>query len=187
MFIYKTNYHCTLSKITFSSIVDALNSELKGKKNNEYEYLYFIDVDSSDIMDTIQMFHKLSKQGRFICVIAFISEGGGCPPNIKQISDVVVDKKIKYELLKGLVKMLVSAKPKGRCTTKIDDVYSKIMKLSEKEETVFKLLVEGYSQSEIANMLHMSIKTVSSYKMKAIKRYGAKNFNQLYIQNARNY
>ncbi|WP_431225678.1 hypothetical protein ACQ86O_07890 [Serratia sp. L9] len=33
----------------------------------------------------------------------------------------------------------------------------------------------------MAKMLHLSIKTVSGYKIKAVKRYGARNFNELYM------
>ncbi|EPN6628516.1 TPA: helix-turn-helix transcriptional regulator [Raoultella ornithinolytica] len=187
MFFYKTNYQCTLSEITFSTVVDFLNSEPEGKKHKGHEYMFFIDVDSCDIIGTIKMIHNFSRKGNSICVIAFISEGKTCPPEIKQVSDIVVDKKIKYDVLAGLLKMLISAKPKGKCATKINNVYSKLIKSSEKEEMVLKLLVDGHSHSEIADMLHISIKTVSGYKMKAIKRYGAKNFNQLYMQNARGY
>ncbi|WP_166734141.1 LuxR C-terminal-related transcriptional regulator [Serratia fonticola] len=41
--------------------------------------------------------------------------------------------------------------------------------------------MEGYSQSQIAKMLHLSIKTVSGYKVKAVKRHGVRNFNELYM------
>ncbi len=149
--------------------------------------MFFIDVDSSDIIGTIKMVNDFSREGISIYVIALISVGKACPPDIKQVSDIVVDKKIKYDVLLGLLKILISAKPKGKCATTINNVCSKLINSTEKEEIVFKLLVDGHSHSEIADMLHMSIKTVSGYKMKAIKRYGAKNFNQLYMQNARNY
>ncbi|HFV9294108.1 TPA: helix-turn-helix transcriptional regulator [Serratia fonticola] len=42
--------------------------------------------------------------------------------------------------------------------------------------------MEGYSQSQIAKMLHLSIKTVSGYKTKAVKRHGTRNFNELYMK-----
>jgi DNA-binding CsgD family transcriptional regulator len=46
---------------------------------------------------------------------------------------------------------------------------------------VLKLLLDGHSQYQIAKMLNLSIKTISGYKVKAIKRHGARNFNELYM------
>ena len=182
MLFYETNHYCALSKIAFTAIVDALNSEANIVKSMKNGCIIFLDVDSNDVVRTTKMVLNKSKDSDFICVIALLSEGRECPIEIKHIADIVVDKKIKYSLLKNLVRMMVEVKPKGICVNRFNDTYVKGMKSYEKEGTVVKLLAEGHSQHEIAEMLHMSIKTVSGYKMKAIRRHGARNFYHLYLR-----
>ncbi|WP_431224770.1 helix-turn-helix transcriptional regulator [Serratia sp. L9] len=62
-----------------------------------------------------------------------------------------------------------------------------ILKSSQKEYRVLKLLLDGHSQYQISQMLNLSVKTISGYKVKAIKRHGARNFNELYMLKLHNY
>ncbi|MDZ7742422.1 MAG: response regulator transcription factor [Bacteroidota bacterium] len=51
--------------------------------------------------------------------------------------------------------------------------------LSEREEEVFKLLVNGYTISEISNMLFVSVKTIGTHKKNIMKKLGLKNMTEL--------
>lgn len=77
--------------------------------------------------------------------------------------------------------MMVVSDPTALADNVFCDVWGDVLKYSQKEHRVLKLLLECYSQCQIAEMLHLSIKTVSRYKVKIVKIYGARNFNELYI------
>lgn len=181
MFLFDTHYPCPLSKVTFDSVIDFLNAESHSNLRNDDSYIAFIDGDSSDMLGTIKQIYDLRKESKVIYVITLLSKGKECSSVIKHLSDIVVDKKIAYADLKSLIRVLSSTEPKALADNIFGDIWGGILKASQKEQRVVKLLVEGYSQSQIAEMLHMSIKTVSGYKVKAVKRHGARNFNELYM------
>lgn len=60
-----------------------------------------------------------------------------------------------------------------------DTQYLKIHSLSEREQEVFQLLMQGYSVSDIANLLHISIKTVSSHKCNLMQKLDVNNIIEL--------
>ncbi|WP_447887092.1 helix-turn-helix domain-containing protein [Serratia fonticola] len=181
MFIFDTNYPCHFNKIAFDSIVESLSTEQNSNLRHNESYVAFIDGDSNDIYNTIKQIYGLKKEGKTIYVITLLSKGKECSAMVKHLSDFVVDKKIAYADLKNLVKTMDSAQPRTVADNLFGDIWGEVLKSSQKEHRVLKLLVEGYSQSQIANMLHLSIKTVSGYKVKAVKRHGARNFNELYM------
>ncbi|WII85147.1 LuxR C-terminal-related transcriptional regulator (plasmid) [Klebsiella pasteurii] len=183
MFFFKTNFNCSLSKVTFTSALEFLNSDPETKQHNENDYIVFIDGNASDITKALKMVYDINKKSSRIYIITFLSEGSNCNSVIKQVSDVIIDKKVSYDILIDLIKVLISSKPKFEPDSIIEDIYYRIMTSYNKEKMIVDLLIEGYSQNKIADMLHMSIKTVSSYKMKAIKRFGVDNFNQLCMIN----
>jgi DNA-binding NarL/FixJ family response regulator len=47
--------------------------------------------------------------------------------------------------------------------------------LSEREAEVFKLVALGYRNSEIAEMLHLSVKTVETYKTRLMQKLGLRS------------
>lgn len=51
--------------------------------------------------------------------------------------------------------------------------------LSKREKEVFELLVRGYSLGVIANMLYLSIKTVSTYKTRLMLKLNCKQKSEL--------
>jgi DNA-binding NarL/FixJ family response regulator len=181
MFLFDTHYPCHLSKLTFGSLIEFLNAEPHPNLRYGDSYVAFIDGDSNDILGTIKQIYDLRKENKVIYVITLLSKGKECSAVIKHLSDIVVDKKIAYADLKSLIRVLSSTEPKALADNIFGDIWGGILKASQKEQRVVKLLVEGYSQSQIAEMLNMSIKTVSGYKIKAVKRHGARNFNELYM------
>jgi len=62
---------------------------------------------------------------------------------------------------------------------RIEDVSSK--QLSERELEIMKLLAHGKGLTEIANKLKISVKTVSTYKTRLMKKMGFKNNSELVI------
>lgn len=181
MFLFDTNYPCLLSKVAFDSIVDSLNAEPNSSLHYDESYVAFIDGDSSDIYSTMKEIYSLKKENKTIYVITLLSKSKESSAMVKHLSDFIVDKKLAYTDLKNLVRAMGSAQPKTVSDNIFGDFWGEVLKSSQKEHRVLKLLVAGYSQSQIAKMLHLSIKTVSGYKAKAVKRHGARNFNELYM------
>ena len=60
-----------------------------------------------------------------------------------------------------------------------DTQYLNIHTLSEREQEVFQLLMQGYSVSDIANLLNISIKTVSSHKCNLMQKLDVNNIIEL--------
>ncbi|WP_337049107.1 LuxR C-terminal-related transcriptional regulator [Serratia fonticola] len=171
-----------LSKSAFSTIVQTLNSEPTVGLRNGTGYVAFIDGDMADTHSTVKRIYDLRKENKIIHVITLLSKGKECSYVIKHLSDFVVDKKIAYADLNVLVSAMIAIEPKVLADNIFGDIWGGILKSSQKEQRVLKLLLEGYSQSQIAKMLHLSIKTVSGYKTKAVKRHGTRNFNELYMK-----
>ncbi|MGK8665342.1 helix-turn-helix transcriptional regulator [Serratia marcescens] len=114
-------------------------------------------------------------------MVTLLSKCKDCSSVIRHFSDYVVDKKITYDDLERVIRTMIAAKPKVLADNVFGDVWGGILKSSQTEYLVLNLLLDGYSQYQIAKMLHLSIKTISGYKVKAIKRHGVRNFNELYM------
>lgn len=181
MLLFETNYSCSLSKVTFISMIQALNAELPPDLQDENRYVAFVDGDSVDILSSMKNIYDFRKEKKIIYVIVLLSKNKACSAVIEHLSDFVVDKKIAYADLKNLLSAMVALPHKGVVDNIFGDIWGEILTLSQKEHRVLKLLIEGYSQSQIAKILHLSIKTVSGYKVSAVKRHGARNFNELYM------
>ena len=54
-----------------------------------------------------------------------------------------------------------------------------IERLSDRELQVFELMGQGMSTSEMANRMHLSLKTVQTYAIRAREKFGVDNFKQL--------
>lgn len=182
MLLVDTQYACSLSQFAFGFIIDTLNREPNIALHHAESYVAFVDGDSIDIHNVVKSIYEMRKENKIVYVITLLSEGKECSSVIKHLSDFVVDKKIGYGELESVVRTLGILKPKELADNVFGDIWGEIIKSSQKEQRVLKLLLEGHSQQQIAKMLHLSIKTVSGYKVKAVKRHGARNFNELYVQ-----
>ncbi len=56
-----------------------------------------------------------------------------------------------------------------------DDKEARYRSLSEREAQVFKLVALGHRNSEIAEMLHLSVKTVETYKTRLMEKLGVRS------------
>lgn len=181
MIIMDSNYVCTLSKITFKHIIDSLSSELKAHSEDEERAIFFVDGDSNYSHSIINSVYEMRKSGKIVYMVTLISEVEDCSAVLRHFSDYVVDKKITCDDLKRLITSMWSSEPKLLTDNIFGDISVDIFNSSHKEYRVLGLLLEGYSQHQISQILNLSTKTISSYKVRAVKRHGARNFNELYM------
>lgn len=181
MILIDSNYSCALSKITFKAIVESLCRETTPALYYGEGAVAFVDGDSANIYSAVKSIYELRKSSNVVYMVTLLSKGKDCSSVIRHLSDYVVDKKITYGDLESLIRIMVATKPKVLADNVFGDVWGDILKSSQKEYLVLKLLLEGHSQYQIAKMLNLSIKTISGYKVKAVKRHGARNFNELYM------
>ncbi|MGN0312397.1 MAG: LuxR C-terminal-related transcriptional regulator, partial [Lachnospiraceae bacterium] len=59
--------------------------------------------------------------------------------------------------------------------------------LSGREREILKLLAEGYSNKEIAEMLVISVKTVETHRANIMKKHNFKNITELVLYAVRNH
>lgn len=181
MLLIDSDYSCSLSKITFKSLIDTLKCKSVPDLSHDERSIAFVDGDSANIYSVVKSVYELRKNGKVVYMITLLSKDKNCSSVIRHLSDYVVDKKITYDDLQRLISSMVTAKPKALADNVFGDIWGDILKSSQKEYMVFKLLLDGHSQCEIAKMLNLSVKTISGYKLKAVKRHGARNFNELYM------
>jgi len=53
------------------------------------------------------------------------------------------------------------------------------VELTEREKSVMKLLAEGYANKEVAEMLHISVKTVETHRSRILEKSGVRNLAEL--------
>lgn len=181
MTLIDSNYSCALSKITFKSIVEALSRDPTSALNYGEGSIAFVDGDSANIYSIVKSVYELRKSSKIVYMVTLLSKDKDCSSVIRHLSDYVVDKKITYDALDRLIRTMIATKPKVLADNVFGDIWGDILKSSQKEYLVLKLLLDGHSQHQIAKILNLSIKTISGYKIKAIKRHGARNFNELYM------
>lgn len=182
MTLIDCNYPCFLSKITFDYIVELFNDIPKSFFRYDEIYIAFVDGDSKTIHGVLNHIYDMKKSGKIVFIVTLLSKVRSCSPVLRHLSDSILDKKIGYSDLEKTIGLMINSEPKVLADNIFGDIWDDILKSSQKEFKVLKLLLEGHSQYQISKMLNISIKTVSSYKVRAVKRYGVRNFNELYIQ-----
>lgn len=176
--LLNSNYTCNFSKIAFKSIVDSLSVVPLPIST----YVKFVDGDSYDIHNDLQAVYNMRRNDEAVFMITLIGKNKSISPIIWHMSDCVVEKNISYIELQNIIKVMITRKPKIIEDSVFGDIMGDIFKASKKERSVLELLMEGHSQIDVSNLLNISTKTVSAYKSKSVKRYGVRNFNELYIQ-----
>lgn len=182
MFLYDVPYGCAYSRITFTSILEALEAEQQENSHCVAYPVLFIDGDCANRYEIVKKLYAHRKAHRKIYIVTLCSEENEISPTIRHLSDLVASKKIPWQQLKNQIRHLGTMKPKALEDSVFGDFTGELLKATFKEQRVIHLLMQGYSQAQIARMLHLSVKTVSGYKVKAVKRHGVRNFNELFIQ-----
>lgn len=178
LILLDSNYTCNFSKIAFKSIVDSLAMVPLPTETS----IKFVDGDSSDIHNTLKAVYEMRRNNETVFMITLIGHSKSYSPIIWHMSDYVVEKNVSYHELRNLIKIMIARKPKMVADSVFGDIMGDVFKVSHKECCVLELLLKGRSQTEVSKQLNISIKTVSAYKNKSVKRYGVRNFNELYIQ-----
>lgn len=174
-------YSCELSKLTFKSIINSINDEIKIGASTSDLFINFIDGDSPFSYNIPRIVYDLRRSNSIVYCVTLISDIKNCSALIMHFSDIVLDKKVSCPELKIQVVRMLSKRPKEISDKILGNIWGDIIKLSRMEHQVLNLLFEGYNHSQISKILNISAKTVSNYKNKAVKRYGARNFNELFI------
>ncbi|MFV8984680.1 hypothetical protein [Serratia fonticola] len=143
MFLFDTNYPCSLKKIAFDSIVEALNAEPNSSLRHDESYVAFIDGDSSDIYSTMKRIYGLKKENKTIYVITLLSKGKECPAMVMHLSDFIVDKKIAFADLKNLVRAIGSAQPKTVADNIFGDIWGGAPEVISERATSIKAISGG--------------------------------------------
>ena len=182
MQLLNTPYPCFLSQLAFTYLIQTLMDEQNTPFSRCEGYIVFIDGDSKETYDQIKSLHKRRKEKNDLYIITLTSHREMLSSAVKHLSDLIVDKKVSFQSLKTLIGNVGTLKPKALEDDIFGDIVGEILRATYKEQRVLTLLMEGYSQADIANMLHLSPKTISGYKMKAIRKTGARNFNDLFFR-----
>lgn len=182
MCLYDIPYACLYSRIAFNFILEALEAEQQDNDKYISYPVRFVDGDYANRYEVVKKLYAHRKASREIYIVTLSSDEKNLSPTIRHLSDMVVSKKIPLQQLKIQIRNLVNLKPKALEDCVFGDFTGELLKSTLKEQLVIHLLMQGYSQTQVASKLHLSIKTVSGYKVKAVKRHGVRNFNELYIQ-----
>ncbi|EPN6628515.1 MULTISPECIES: helix-turn-helix domain-containing protein [Enterobacteriaceae] len=187
MIILDSYYPCSFSKITFKSIADSLSIKMSSMEHHSDISICFVDGDSANTHLVIMTIYELRQSKKNVYTITLFSKRENCSTVVKHFSDLVVEKIITYDELQRQVEYILSQKPKALADDVFGDIWGDLLKFSCREQQVLNMLLNGHSQNEIAEILNLSIKTISGYKIKAVKRHGARNFNELYISKQNNF
>ena len=182
MQLLDTPYSCFLSRLAFSCLIQTLVEEQNTAFSRCEGYIVFIDGDAKDTYGLIKYLHQRRKEKNDLYIITLSSNIEVLSSAIRHLSDGVVDKKISYESLKALIGNVGTLRPKALEDVIFGDIVGEMLRSTHNEQRVLELLVAGYSQVDIASILNLSTKTISGYKMKAVRKRGARNFNELYIR-----
>lgn len=177
MILMNTNYCCAFSQVAFQSIMDSIREDTEFIKG----YIAIVDGDSNGIHNVLRNVYEMRRSGKVVYMITLISQDRECSPIVRHLSDYILEKKITSNELEALIRSMLKSKPKRLSDHVFGDIFGEIFKISQKEQRVLELLLDGRSLSEISKLLNVSLKTVSAYKVKSIRRYGVRNFNELYI------
>ncbi|TQI78144.1 regulatory LuxR family protein [Serratia fonticola] len=186
MIIIKSNYPCPLSNVSFKQIIDELNTQCNHPYNVNDCHIDFIDGDSTKINFFAKQVYLKRKKNMNVFMVTLASKMDNYSPVINHLSDIVVSKNVDYDTLKKEIEKMLNVPPKAREDLFFGDIWGDILNQSQKEYKVLELLFKGYSQNQIAKMLNLSVKTISGYKVRAVKRHGLRNFNELYMRKFNN-
>ena len=182
MQLLTTPYSCFLSHLAFTTLCESLTAEQAAHSAQNDKYVAFIDGDCADNYNLIEFLYGRRKEKNNIYIITLSNNNESLSPALRHLSDFVVDKKINYQQLKMLVAAAATLEPKALIDEVFGDIVGDMLKSSRTEQRVMALILSGHSQTEIANMLHLSPKTISRYKVQAVKRSGARSFNEMFMQ-----
>lgn len=186
MIYSRSDYPCQLTNITFEYIVNEMNKNMSHLYQTNDCIIWFVDGDAINIKNRTREIYLKKIKGKNIFMVTLTNRKKNCSPVINHLSDLVVCKRSSYFFLKEAIEFMLQTPSKISKDYFLGDIWCKVLKETQKEYEVLDLLFKGYPQSQISKILNLSVKTISGYKMKAVRRHGFRTFNELYIQNIKN-
>lgn len=154
----------------FTSSVEAINFIIKNKPD-----LVFLDVELENNVSAFEIINQLKSNlycPYLIIVTAYPHY------SIKAIKNEIFDyilKPVDLDELKATVNHLIE-----HLSLKPMHLLKGFNMLSQRELEVLKIVLEGKSSSEVADLLYISINTVNSHRRNILKKTGAKSVIDLF-------
>ncbi|MCW8915073.1 MAG: response regulator [Magnetovibrio sp.] len=111
--------------------------------------------------------------------VVFLTSHADIPMTIKAFRDGACDFHQKPIKADDLVPSIEKAQCKSRLNHAREQQQKRFETLTEREMQVFKLVIQGQMNKQIAYELNLSIRTVEVHRAKMMERLGAKNITEL--------
>lgn len=115
--------------------------------------------------------------------IIFLTGYGSIPLSVKAMKAGAIDFLTKpvtrLKLLTSIQSAFLEAYKTQHATEHHQDALSRIVALTEREQEIMTLVVQGYSNKEIAQRLHISFRTVEIHRSHILHKTGAHNLLDL--------
>ena len=133
-------------------------------------------------MDGIRLQEEMARRG-ILLPIVFLTGYGDIPTSVKAIKAGAVDFLTKpvtgADLLRAIATALALAERKQADASRNLDASARVASLTEREQEVMKMAIEGLCNKEIAKQLGISHRTVEIHKAHVMKKAGATNLIEL--------
>lgn len=138
------------------------------------------NIDKSDMLDMILILNKGKKRFKLFLILKnrnslnYFSE-------LKKIPVVFICKSSAQALLEKILEDFISNQRINDDELKLNKKSKKLHKLTKREGQVIYYLLKGLSNGEIANILRINYKTVSSHRVSIYRKYNVNNSIGLYL------
>lgn len=133
-------------------------------------------------MNGIQLQEELAQRDIPLPIV-FLTGSGNIPLSVKAIKAGALDfltKPVTHEKLLSSIQIALMESQRLQCRRKTNQHYQEILSvLTQRENDVMKLALEGQTSKKIANHLGISHRTVEIHKARLMKKTGAENILDL--------
>ncbi|EPB9671765.1 helix-turn-helix domain-containing protein [Yersinia enterocolitica] len=143
-----------------------------------------LDADNLSKLDLLYIFSLINNKTKKSSVFLFIKEKNALNflGEMRNLLTVFLYKNAPLELLKRMLEDFVLDRQVKKRDLKISSQLKGDCPLTQRENEVMHLILNGISNSDIAGLLNISHKTASAHRMKIYRKYNVNNLMGLYIQ-----
>ncbi|ELI7923967.1 helix-turn-helix domain-containing protein [Yersinia enterocolitica] len=143
-----------------------------------------LDADNLSKLDLLYIFSLINNKTKKSSVFLFIKEKNALNflGEMRNLLTVFLYKNAPLELLKRMLEDFVLERQVKKRDLKISSQLKGDCPLTQRENEVMHLILNGISNSDIAGLLNISHKTASAHRMKIYRKYNVNNLMGLYIQ-----
>ncbi|MGM7745433.1 helix-turn-helix domain-containing protein [Yersinia enterocolitica] len=143
-----------------------------------------LDADNLSKLDLLYIFSLINNKTKKSSVFLFIKEKNALNflGEMRNLLTVFLYKNAPLELLKRMLEDFVLERQVKKRDLKISSQLKGDCPLTQRENEVIHLILNGISNSDIAGLLNISHKTASAHRMKIYRKYNVNNLMGLYIQ-----